>query len=243
MPVRVRGGEPVGILREPMRPPSLLALVSLAALGCGAGPAMREGPLDEGRVDSEPSMECLPDPDVEQDALSRRMRFGWTLAEESFLVPPPDAPDVRSATNLERWSEEVLGPWLERKTHTIEAARHELDEAAEESHRQRIMGGAIVGLMYEDVARVLRSIPPPSELDDEPEIREIYRDVLRGQARPFLEHARRAYRACAQNAIRPDSMRHWSRFCSGRQDRLPESEMTSGGPASGETVVEVIADE
>lgn len=202
---------------------------------------MRAGPLDPGNVDGPPTMECLPDPDVQDTALTQRMRFGWTLAEESFLVPPPAAPNDRAALNLETWSEEVLAPWLERKTHTIEAARRELDQAAEEEHRQRIMGGAIVGLMYEDVARLLRSIPPPEELASEPEIADIYRDILRSQARPFLEHARRAYSACAQNAIRPESMRHWSRFCAGRQDRLPRAEGITG-PASGETTVEIIAD-
>lgn len=202
---------------------------------------MRAGPLDPGQVDAPPAMECLPDPDVRDTALTQRMRFGWTLAEESFLVPPPAPPDDRAALNLETWSEEVLAPWLERKTHTIEAARRELDHAAEEEHRQRIMGGAIVGLMYEDVARLLRSIPAPEELESEPEIADMYRDILRSQARPFLEHARRAYSACAQNAIRPESMRHWSRFCAGREDRLPRAEGVPG-PASGETTVEIIAD-
>lgn len=218
-------------------------IVVLAALGCGGGPEMRTGPLDPGQVDCDPSMECLPDPDVTEAALTRRMRFGWTLAAESFLLPPPDPPDERNAANLEEWSSEVLAPWLERKTHTVEAARRELDQAAEENHRQRIMGGAIVGLMYEDVARVLRSIPPPEELESEPEISEIYQSILRSQARPFLEHSRRAYNACARNAIRPASMRHWSRFCNGRQDRLPEADTGSDGPASGETTVEIVSDD
>ena len=108
-------------------------------------------------------------------------------------------------------------------------------------HRQRIIGGAIVGLMYEDVARVLRSIPTPDELLDEPEIREMHRDILRSQARPFLEHARRAYHACARNATEPPGMNHWVRFCRGRHDRLPERDRLEG-PAPGETQVEVIRD-
>lgn len=219
---------------------SALAVVIVVSAGCGGAP-MRAGPLDPGQADTAPSMECLPDPDVADEALTRRMRFAWTLAAESFLVPPPAPPRDQSALDLQRWSDEVLTPWLERKTHTVEAARRELDRAAEENHRQRIMGGAIVGLMYEDVARVLRSIPAPEELDDEPEIREVYQDILRGQARPFLEHARRAYRACAQNAVQPPGMRHWSRFCRARGERLPDGEEEPGLP-SGETEVEVLVD-
>lgn len=215
--------------------------IGAALAGCASGPEMRTGSLDPGMAESPPRMECLPDPDVQEGALTSHMRFGWSLAEESFLVPPPEPPRDRTAQNLSVWSEEVLQPWIARKTHTVEAARRELDQAAEESHRQRIMGGAIVGLMYEDIARVLRSIPPPEELATEPEIREIYRDILRGQARPFLEHARRAYSACAQNAVHPASMRHWSRFCSARQERLPAPE-SAGGSADGETTVEVVVD-
>ena len=218
---------------------ALLALLLLG--GCGQL-AMRDGPLDPGQIDSNPRMECLPDPDIRDEAMTRRMRIGWELAAESFLVPAPDPPQDRTAENLTLWSDEVLAPWLERKSHTVDLARRELDEAAEENHRQRIMGGAIVGLMYEDVARVLRAIPVPAELLSEPEIEQIYRDILRGQARPFLEHARRAYSACSQNATRPPGMRHWSRFCAGREGRLPRRE---GAPElqSGETVVEVVADD
>jgi len=224
-----------------MRAFILVALTAWLA-GCGPGLQMRPGPLNPGRSEADPTMECLPDPDIRQESMTRRMRFGWTLAEESFLIPPPEAPNDHGADSLEQWSEEVLSPWLTRKTHTIEAARRELDEAAEQTHRQRIMGGAIVGLMYEDLARVLRAIPAPHELDDEPEIQEVYQNVLRSQAAPYLEHARRAYSACAQNGIRPESMRHWSRFCTAREDRLPGQSRAAEQLRSGETVVEVIAD-
>jgi hypothetical protein len=213
-------------------------LLFLLVLGCGAP---SRGSLYPGDARASPSMEALPDPDVGRAALTERMRFAWTLAEESFLVPPPPRPAGRSAVVLQAWQEAHLASWLERKTLTIEAARRELDEAAEESHRQRIIGGAIVGLMYEDVARFLRELPSPEELDSDPEILAIHRGVLEAQARPFLEHARRAYSACAQNAIRPPTMRHWSRFCRVRGDALPGGE-EARVPASGETMVEVIVD-
>jgi hypothetical protein len=214
-------------------------ILALGLAACG-GPPLRPGPLDPGQTEAAPSMQTLPDPDVRDEAFSRRMRFGWQLAAESFVVPPPEPPRDRMAQDLQLWSEQVLSPWIERKVATVEAARRELDHAAEENHRQRIISGAIVGLMYEDVGMALRSIPPPAELDDEPEIRTIYRDILRSQARPFLEHARRAYQACAGNAARPPGMRHWRRYCAGREERLPDVSVDGPALPSGETQVEVI---
>lgn len=214
-----------------------LALVVLA-FGCG-GPRMRPGPLHAGRSHGAPSMECLPDPDVEDSELSERMTFGMQLATESLSIEPPPPPTSRAVLDLQAWGSGPLRAWLERKTHAVEAARRELDVAAEESHRQRIMGGAIVGLMYEDVARVLVGLPRPEDLDDEPEILEIYQQVLQSQARPYVETARRAYHACAANASEPETMRHWARFCRDRRDDLPGGDELE----SGETQVEVVPDE
>jgi hypothetical protein len=223
----------------------LLALsLSIATEGCGGGGFQQvrgqDGPLNEGIPQARPSMECLPDADQPFDSFTDRFRQGHELATASFEMEPPAHPPDQEAINLTAWSEQVLGPWLRRRTHAVEEARRLLDEAAEESHRQRIMGGAIVGLMYEDVARVLRSIPAPAELDDEPEIQEIYQQILQSQARPFLEHARRAYYACARNAIRPNSMRQWSSFCQIRRDRLPERRRAPAAVGTSHTEVEVI---
>ncbi len=201
--------------------PYLFFSVALAIAGCGASTA-RSGPLYEGRAESEPTMECMPDPDVTDDAFTLHMRRGRELAQASFEVPDPQVPTDRSAAALTAWSDGELRAWLENKTHAVDAAREELDLAAEEDHRQRIVGGALVGLMFEDIARVLSAVPSPDDLAEEPEILEAFHHVIEGQARPYLETARQAYHACALNARRPETMAHWARFCRRRMDRLPD---------------------
>lgn len=183
-------------------------------------------------------MQCLPETDVADSEYSEHMRRGLELAEASFHFEAPVPPASRAAGDLTEWSNGPLRAWLEQKSSAITAARRELDIAAEESHRQRILGGAVVGLMYEDIARVLRSVPAPVDLDGEPEILRMYQDLVRTQARPFLELSRSAYRACSLNADHPPGMTHFSTFCRERLDQLPEPD----APRAGETEVEIVRD-
>jgi len=220
---------------RPGLPPVVLAVAMLAGGCASAGPP--PAPAFAGDVEAAPDTSALPS--AERARYSERMRFGLTLARESLAIPDPQPPDRHELALLESWASESLRPWLERKSHTVEAAREELDAAAEENHRQRIVAGAVVGLIYEDVGRGLRRIPLPDALEDDPEAAQLFDDVLDGQAAPFLRHARRAYEACAQNARHPDDMEHWSPFCAGRADRLPLPEPSL---APGETEVQVIAD-
>lgn len=203
-----------------------LAAILLTALatGCG-GQTQRKQTMFSGAVDAAPTISALPSADCEPEALSESMRFGWLLTDESLGLAQPAMPQSRDMHALKQWTNDVLKPWLERKSRTVEAARKELDAAAETSLRERIMAGALVGILYEDVALTLRRVPMPEGLESEPEIAAMYQDVIDFQASPFVEHARRAYGACAQNAINPGPMHHWSAFCSGRGDRLPASRM------------------
>jgi hypothetical protein len=179
-------------------------------------------------------MEVLPD--AERQSFSERMRFAWLLATESFELDAPTPPESPSVAELQRWTDGELEAWLRQKNEMVEAARKELDDAAEESHSQRILAGALVGLMYEDVARVLLRVPVPDELERDPEIAQVYREIVEFQAKPYLQHARRAYRACSLNAVRPESMRAWSDFCGERRNHLP---LLDEGGGQGNTVVTV----
>lgn len=222
-----------GVHRAARRLSPALLVVLWGAPACG-GPQLREGTLYAGRPDGPPAMDGLPDPDVTEASLTEHMRRGRRLAEEALAIAAPAPPVDRSAAALAAWSGGELQAWLSRASHAIEEARRELDLAAEESHRQRIMAGAIVGLLNEAVGRVLGDVPSPDDLRDEPEIMEIYRSTVAGEARPYLETARRAYHACELNAAEPETMRHWEAYCSARLDFLP-----APSAASGEDVTEV----
>lgn len=216
-------------------------LVGMVLAGCGPD-YTRPGPLYGGRADSEPRMECLPDSDQTDEALTAHMRRGRELAQASFEVPAPVVPADHSVAALSAWAEGPLRQWITQKTSAVDAARVEIDLAAEENHRQRIMGGALVGLMHEDIARILSSVPVPDDLADEPEILEAFEHVIHGQAEPYYRLARQAYRACALNAVSPESMQHWSSFCRQRMDRLPDEGTDGSGVADDTTTVEVLHD-
>ncbi len=170
------------------------------------------------------SMEVLPSLDVPETDLTAEMRMARLLSAESLELLAPAAPGDRSSDELATWSDSALKEWLREKQRRAEAAREELDRAALQNHRQRIVAGALVGLVYEDVARALLLIPAPSELDSEPAVAAVFRELMAKQAAPFLTHAKLAYDACAGNALGLDSMGHWAEFCSARVDGLPENQ-------------------
>lgn len=166
-------------------------------------------------------MEALPSLDVSDEQLTAEMRMARLLSAESLNLAPPTRPHQANTETMERWSDEELKRWMQHKHSSAEAARRELDKAALQSPRQRIVAGAMVGLVYEDVARNLLSLPTPVELVSEPEIAAMYVDVLRHQATPYLVQARAAYAACAGNAVQVETLAHWSRFCESREELLP----------------------
>ncbi len=178
---------------------------------------------------------CLPDSREEREQRSYRMRRGWLLAAHALLMPPPPGP-----RDLDFWAE--LDVWLAHREDAVEAARDELVVAAREDHRQHIVAHAILGLMYEHVARELASIEVPAEgVPREPEGPD-YHDALGRHARPFVDRAKAAYRDCAQNAFHPVDMRPWSRFCEHRDQALPSVFLAPERPPRAETTVEVIRD-
>src|SRR6478736_3659192 len=101
-----------------LRPVCSLALMLVAS--CAASQA-RPGPLYAGRADAEPSIECLPDPDVVDAAFTPHMQRGRELAQASFEVPDPTLPTDHTARTLTEWADGPLRTWIQSKTHAVEA--------------------------------------------------------------------------------------------------------------------------
>ncbi len=202
------------------------AIASLGLLGCmSSSSGSRHATYQEGDTTARPSLESLPSLDVELSTLTPEMRMARMLSAESLNLDPPSQPHDTSGATFSAWSDQELKDWIGDKSKRAEAARHELDRAAEQSHRQRIMAGALVGLVYEDMARTLLALPVPVELASEPEIAAMYVDLMHTQAAPYLVHSRQAYAACAGNAEQLPALRHWSEFCTTREERLPSGSL------------------
>ena len=203
----------------------------------GAEPA---APMNPGEPSAPPTIASLPSLSVPFETLSEPMRQAWALTDEALALTPPPLPQDTSASSLERWSKAVFASWVGQKSAEVKEARHALDEAASQSPREQVLAGALAGLLGEDMGRALLAVPVPSDLEDEAAIAAAFRDISRFQASPYLEDARRAYRACAQNAearVLRGSMARWRRYCEARGERLPAApargRSVAGGPSAG----------
>lgn len=208
--------------------PGLLAGVSAVLLGACAGSAPRaQGAeaqaLSPGRPDGPPKLSALPSLPRGEQAGTERTRQGLLVMREAFDAVLPESPAEASYDNLQHWVDGAVVDWIGRRNAKLEQARFEFGVGREPTPAEHIVALAATGLLQEDTARQLATIPSPAELQGEPMVQEVYRDVIRAQARPFLSSALVRYRECADEAHDgPEALRHWAGFCDGRFQRLKQ---------------------
>lgn len=191
--------------------------------------------LSQGSVEAPPSLQALPDLDVPEEEVSERMRFAMSMAEEALEIPTPPPPEDRSLQSISAWMEGVIGPWIAQKSHSVSSARDVLMSSSRESGRERTLATAIIALMYEDLVRSLRTMPMPADLEAEPEVAQLYRDVVFANLTPYVREALRFYRdGCMANADRgPEGMQHWRSYCARRSNALEDEVAPRGLVANG----------
>jgi hypothetical protein len=194
--------------------------------GCAeaSAPPAAAAPLaGGGDPDAPPNLLALPE--LPADADTPRTHQGILVARQTLDAALPAAPADRTFASLQRWVNSDVLAWVQRRRAQTMATRDRFFVEGEPNEAERIVSLAVIGLLDEDTARALGNLPPPSELDSEPEIAAMYRDVTRVQASAFMSAALAALRDCANSAYRgPVSWRGFARFCHARFDRLQQEQ-------------------
>ncbi|MGB0680879.1 MAG: hypothetical protein ACPGUV_14610, partial [Polyangiales bacterium] len=174
-----------------------------------------------GSLQAQPSLAALPNADLPALRFSDAMRRGFDAAEQAFALDPPAPPTDQRLVSIQAWLHSRFAAWHAEKKELITLAHRLFDNAAKNSHHERVMAGAVVGLLYEDALRAFEHVPEPIELVRDPEVQAIFQRVLRHQQEPYRKWSQRAYHACALNARHQTKLQDWQRFCQGRKARLP----------------------
>lgn len=211
----------------------LAVLLGIAApwWGCaGVQPeATREDPRYAGDPDAPPAVAVLPELVREPKQVAERMHTMLAMANEIFAKKLPEPPTDRAYASLSTWVHDVVTPWLETRHDAIDEVRFQASREGSELAEQ-VINAAVIGLLHEDTALELERIPAPSELDREPEVAAMFRDIIRVQAKPFVGSALREYRYCANTGYRAtEELLRFARFCHARHDRLRDAYDLEGG--------------
>jgi hypothetical protein len=177
--------------------------------------------LDSGEPGAPPAMAVLPELPPGATVDSARTHHGLLAARETLERTMPTLPADRSYLSLQRWVDDELVSWLERRRDQTDVTRSQFTRAGEGSDSERAVQHAALGLIHEDTALSLGRIPAPAELDREPEFASMYDEIVRARVDMFLQTALVEFRDCANDAYRaPKDMRGWASFCHARFKRL-----------------------
>jgi hypothetical protein len=190
----------------------------------GACAARGKPPMMPGDSAAEAQLDTLPSLDVNESELSAEMHKALALSEDSIELGLPELP--KGEATSASWTDTRLKDWLRDKHRRTQTASAALDLAGAQSPRQRMLSGAVAGLVFENAARDLLQVPPPSDLPLDLETIAVFREIMQGNASVCVEQAQLAYKACADNAREMPELLHWEPFCVQRAQRLPSPTST-----------------
>lgn len=196
---------------------SLLLLSACAAQG--AEVTAQRSALYRGDPSAAPAFAALPD--ITKAQQSTRVAQALSLVQHTLSGQLPTPPDDRRYEALQTWIDETVAPWISARRDSVDELRFQFDLAHNAVVSEQVIARGVIGLLQENTAQELSQIPLPSELDTEPEIADIFRDLVNTQAKPFRNAALAEYRQCDALAepVNPDVQR-WSEFCHVRAERL-----------------------
>ncbi|HEX7479435.1 MAG TPA: hypothetical protein VF331_16650 [Polyangiales bacterium] len=207
------------------RVPLILCVMLIGCATTAPRAARPSAAVGSGQPLAPPSLAALPELPRTAPTNAQRMHQALTLAQQVFAAQLPAAPDDRSCASLQAWVEQQVAPWVEKRRDAVADTRFQFGPAEAQQAADVVVERAVLGLLQEDTALELAGIPSPSELDEEPEIAAMFRDLIRGQAQPFVSSARDEYRHCVETGQHgADDLRRFGDFCRTRLSRLGPSD-------------------
>ncbi|HEY2733931.1 MAG TPA: hypothetical protein VGI70_08100 [Polyangiales bacterium] len=175
--------------------------------------------LRAGDPNGPPTIGALPE--VARGSSTPRLQQGLSLARQVLDTRLPEPPLDHSYQVLQSWIDREVAPWVAKRRDGVDEARFQFGLEHDASVDEKVVGNAVLGILQEDTALALTHIPQPTELDTEPEVAAIFRDLVQTQVQPFQNAALVEYRDCASDASEEGAqLRRWANFCHGRLDRL-----------------------
>lgn len=145
----------------------------------------------------------VPTPDIAREEMSEPMQRLWTGVEEVVAIRPPEPPEQGNTDALNEWARGPFQQWVATRTETSRRVETIAEEVrAQGVPHEEIVGGALFGYMYEDMAAGARGAPVPNEIADDPELLQIYTDALTESIQPIASRAFSAYLHCATTFAR-----------------------------------------
>lgn len=175
--------------------------------------------LKTGDPSGPPAFASLPD--VPASDQTPHTEQGLSLARQVFAKVLPEAPPDRRYSALQAWIDKTVVAWIASRREAVDETRFQfaVDEGA--SATEQVIARGVLGLLQESTALELTHIPSPAELDTEPEIAEIFHDLVTTQSEPFRRAAIAEFRSCAKlAAAEGGALETWARFCSARFHKL-----------------------
>lgn len=130
----------------------------------------------------------------------------------------------RSMDRVNRWAQGEFVEWIQAKTEALAAAEAEYAKVADlrinltaevvyQSAPWQIAAAARSGQMYQSFVNAFRSAPVPEEIENDPELFDIYVDALDGQSQPLQAQAIQRFEFCLVTATNVRWFNEWSRVC------------------------------
>lgn len=200
-----------------------LIFLLLFLFACGHSAGVGGHPPAPGDAEAAPSLAVLPEL-VEIEGKDRgRVRQGMLVAQNAFDRVMPDPPRDRSYVSLQAWIDGPVLVWLKQRRLAVVESRYLFGVGRDAPQGDQAVGEAVAGLLQEDTALALQTIPVPSELGREPEIRDMFVEIVQKQTHPLLSAALVSFRECSDLAYTgPEQTMHFAYFCDARFRRLRE---------------------